>query len=379
MKKRIICALTAAVFVVAIFGGCAKKATTQTSVQEEQIGEIPEEKRVSFYGAGDNLIHNCLYWQAEKNTGGTGYDFKPMYSLVADDIKNADISYINQETILGGTQMGLSSYPLFNSPQELGRDMMELGFDVFSHATNHVFDKWEKGIANTYEFYKNHSDATCIGIYKKGEDNIKVVEKNDIKIAFVNYTYHTNGLSLAQDSDYYVPLADYDDDCRQMIKTVKKADSMADFVVCCLHWGDEDSTIPNQIQEKSAKLLSENGCDVIIGTHPHAIQPIEYVGNTLVVYSLGNYISAQVSPVNLMGLTVGFDFVKVGDKTSIEDVWARGVVTQYENRFSNIRIIPFDLYTPSLAKAHGADVEYEYFENLLTNTIDEKYLTNRKN
>ena len=113
---------------------------------------VVEEKRVSFYGVGDNLIHNCIYWQADRNLQGPDFDFKPMYNAVSDNIKNADIAYINQETILGGTELTLSSYPLFNSPKELGRDMIELGFDVFSHATNHVFDKGEKGVENTYNF-----------------------------------------------------------------------------------------------------------------------------------------------------------------------------------------------------------------------------------
>lgn len=364
-----------------LFSGCADKKDAGSAKQASAPVSTPEpaEERVSFYGAGDNLIHNCVYWQADKNAPGDDFDFKPMYALVADDIKNADIAYINQETILGGTQMGLSSYPLFNSPQELGRDMIDLGFDVFSHATNHVFDKWEKGIKNTYEFYQNHPKATCIGIYKKGEDNIKIVERNGIKIAFMNFTYHTNGLSLPENSEYYVPLADYENGCENMVETLKRAKEEADFTVCCLHWGDEDQTRPNQIQQESAKILSENGCDVIIGTHPHAIQPIEYVGNTLVVYSLGNYISAQVSPVNLLGLTVKFDFVKKGDEKRIENVYARPVVNQYENRFSNIRIIPFDKYTDALAKAHGADVSYKYFENLIESTIDEKYLIKTEN
>ena len=151
--------------------GCIEKE--QVVSIEPTLQEEVKELRVSFYGAGDNLIHNCVYWQADNNAPGEDYDFKPMYSKVADDIKNADIAYINQETILGGTELGLSSYPLFNSPQELGCDMIELGFDVFSHATNHVFDKGEKGIANTYAFYMENPNVTEIGIYKKGEDSSK--------------------------------------------------------------------------------------------------------------------------------------------------------------------------------------------------------------
>lgn len=321
---------------------------------------VHQEKRVSFYGAGDNLIHNCVYWQADKYKDGPDYDFKPMYEQVADDIKNADIAYINQETILGGTELTLSSYPLFNSPQELGRDMIDLGFDVFSHATNHVFDRGEKGIENTYKFYGD-KDVVFTGIHKKGEDNIKIKEKNGIRFAYLNYTYHTNGLSLSENSDYYVPLADTE----QMVEDIKRAKSMADFVVMFVHWGNENHTAPSEQQKKDAKLFAEAGCDVIIGTHPHAIQPVEFVDGTLVVYSLGNYISAQKNNVNLVGGTVKFDFVLNGDEKKIENVRFEPVVNHYNGGFANIRIIPFDKYTSELARTHGAGITYDYIKNLV--------------
>lgn len=334
----------------------------------KEVPSLPEkklsvEKRVSFYGVGDNLIHNCIYWQADKNAQGPDFDFKPMYKLVADDIKNADIAYINQETILGGTELTLSSYPLFNSPKELGRDMIELGFDVFSHATNHVFDKGEKGIINTYNFY-NDKDVIFTGIHKKGEDNIKVSEKNGIKISYLNYTYHTNGLSLGQNSDYYVPLAD----TTKIVEDIKRAKGMSDFVILFVHWGNENQTVPSQQQKEDASLFADAGCDVIIGTHPHSIQPVEFVGSTLVVYSLGNFISAQKNPVNLVGGTIKFDLVIKDDVKKIEEVIFEPVVNQYEAGFSNIRIIPFDEYTPELATSHGADITYEYIQKLINET-----------
>lgn len=365
----------AAVFAVFIFmlSGCGEKSVAPAPTPTPS--PIPE-KRVSFYAAGDNLIHNSVYTQADRNAPGDGFDFKPMYEYVADDIKNADIAYINQETILGGTQLGLSSYPRFNSPQELGRDMIELGFDVFSHATNHIYDKGEQGMKNTYDFYAANPQATMIGLYKKGEENIKILEREGVKIAFVNFTEHTNGLSSPVDSEFYVPMTDFESDCAGMVKTIKKAKERADFVVCCVHWGAESVTQPNKTQEKAAKILAENGCDVIIGTHSHAVAPIEFIGDCLVVYSLGNFISAQTNPINLMGLTVKLDFVIDGDEKRIENVAAMPVINQYEDRFSNIRIIPFDKYSASLAASHGAEVEYEYFKEIIQNTIDEKYLDN---
>lgn len=350
MKKVLIIALLC-IFI----SGCAQVSQVVYTPYPEQEAE----KIVSFYGVGDNLIHNCVYWQADKYKEGPDFDFKPMYERVADDIKSADISYINQETILGGTELTLSSYPLFNSPQELGRDMIDLGFDVFSHATNHVFDKGEKGIANTYEFY-NDKDVLFVGIHKKGEDNIKVMEKNGIKIAFLNYTYHTNGLSLSKDSNYYVPLADVD----KMTDDIRRAKEMSDFVVMFVHWGNENHITPSEQQRTDAEKFADAGCDVIIGTHPHAIQPVELFDKTLVVYSLGNFISAQKSHVNLVGGTIKFDFVLKGDEKYIENVGFDPVVNHYNYGYSNIKIIPFDEYTPELAKTHGAGITYDFIKNL---------------
>lgn len=357
--------IIALVLSVVLFCGCADKASVNyISVDNEEA-----EKRVSFFGVGDNLIHNCVYWQADANADGSDYDFKPMYSMMADYIKDADISYINQETILGGSELGISSYPLFNSPQELGRDMIELGFDVFSHATNHTFDKGEKGIENTYEFYKNYPDVTCIGIYKKGEENIKILQKNGIKIAFVNYTYHTNGLSLQKNSEFYVPIADYNNNCEEMLAVIKKAKENADFVVCCVHWGDENSIYPNDIQKNSAKLLADAGCDIIIGTHSHTIQPVEIIGDTLCVYSLGNFISAQNKPQNLVGGTISFDMVKTSTEKKIENISFKTVVNQFEKGYSNIRIIPFESYTTELAESHGVNISYDYIKNLIDSIV----------
>lgn len=335
-----------------------------TPTVEDVSLTIPDEpvveKRVSFYGAGDNLIHNCVYRQADRNAPGDEFDFLPMYEMVAEDIQSADIAYLNQETILGGTELGLSSYPMFNSPQEVGRDMITLGFDVFSHATNHAYDKGEIGLFNTYQFYQD-KDVLMVGIYQKQEDRVRILEKNGIKIAFLNYTYSTNGLSIPKDSQYYAPVAEED----MMVSDIKKASEMADFVICCVHWGEENQSTPNQIQKDHAKLLSEAGCDVIIGTHSHCIQPVEFVGDTLVVYSLGNFISAQNGPKNMMGGTIRFEMVLKGDEKKIENVDFQPVINQYEAGYSNIRIIPFSEYTPELAKKHGVGVSYQYFEDLI--------------
>ncbi len=370
MMNKLLSLLFAVFF---LFCTACEKQTVQTNAPAPP--SEPEEYRVSFYGAGDNLIHDSVYWRASEYAGGKGYDFTPMYEYVAGDIAAADLSYINQETLLGGTALGLSSYPRFNSPQECGRDMLALGFDVFSLATNHVFDMGEAGLENTYAFFKENPSATAIGLYKKDEDQIKVVEKNGIKIAFVNYTHPTNGLALPKNSAYAVGLADYKDGCVKMTADVQKAKTRADFVVCCIHWGEEYQNKPNAVQREMAHVLADAGCDVILGTHPHTVQPVEHIGDTLVVYSLGNFISAQKSAVSQVGGAIRFDFVKKGDEKRIENIAFEPLINHYNAGFRNLRIIPFAQYTPQMAQMHGAGVSYTYLENLIqrTMTIDGEY------
>lgn len=377
MKKCSI--LISILLILCLIAGCASEPVAKPQgeenslVQQEPAPEPIVEKRASFFGVGDNLIHNCVYWQAERHAGGKGYDFIPMYEQMREDIESADIAYINQETVLGGTELGVSSYPMFNSPQEVGRDAIALGFDVFSLATNHAFDKGENGVRKTLEFFESHPEATAIGMYKKGEENITVIEKNGIKFALINYTYHTNGLSLKSDSEFYIPVANKEGK-KEMVEKVQKAKEMADFVVFFVHWGDEGATKPNSEQKEGARLLADAGVDVIVGTHSHTIQPVEYIDDTLVIYSLGNFISAQKGPYNMMGGAIKFDFVLKGEEKSIENVRFEPLINQYEAGFSNIRVIPFRKYTEQLGRNHAVAVSYSYFENLAKETIDEQFL-----
>ena len=359
MKKALIMLLSA---LLLLSCGCARKDATETTAPPPAE---PIEYRVSFYGVGDNLIHNSVYWRAAEYAGGNGYDFTPMYEHVADDIAAADIAYINQETLLGGTALGLSSYPTFNSPQECGRDMIALGFDVFSLATNHVFDMGEAGLKNTYQFFAEHPSVTQVGIYKKDENTVRIVEKNGIKISFLNYTFPTNWLSISKNSAYHVPVENVKNNGAEIADAVSAAKAQADFVVCCVHWGEEYQNAPNAAQRAAAKAIAEAGCDVIIGTHPHTVQPVEYIGDTLVVYSLGNFISAQKAPVSQLEGAIRFDFVLKGEEKRIENVVFEPLVNHYNAGFRNLRIIPFDEYTPEKAATHGAGISYTYLENLI--------------
>ncbi len=171
-----------------------KKNTPSKITQKE---EKEKTTSVSLVMVGDNLIHSSVYKDASNNAGGNGYDFKPMYSYIKDIVSNYDLAYYNQETILGGTEIGISDYPTFNSPQEVGDAMIDAGFNLVSLATNHTMDRGEKAIQKSCEYWTSHQDEVLsAGSYCSEEERnkIKIKEKNDITYTLLSYTYGTNGI-----------------------------------------------------------------------------------------------------------------------------------------------------------------------------------------
>lgn len=280
------------------------------------IPEPVETARISFLAAGDNVIHPCIYIDAKRRADESTreYNFKPMYADVADFIAGFDLAFINQETLMGGAELGYSGYPNFNSPQDLGLDLIELGFDIVSIANNHMCDKGVKGLAGTIDFWKSQ-DIMMIGGYENAEDyeTPRIIELEGIKIALLSYTYGTNGHTLPASSELVVP---YIDD-ETIVRQCAAANEAADFVIVSVHWGNENQYEPSEEQKHTAKLLAENGVDVIIGHHPHVLQPIEWIetdaGETLCIYSLGNLVSAMQYWQNMVGGFFTFDIVVMSD------------------------------------------------------------------
>ena len=283
----------------------SESISLKSQVKSKTIKKIPKKKiipKIDLVAVGDNLIHMPIVRSSKLADGS--YNFKPIYSEIENTVEKADISFLNQETILGGTELGISGYPQFNSPHELGQDMVELGFDVINHATNHSLDKGEKGILSALKFWENYQDVKLIGIYNNQEarDNISVVEKNGIKLAFLAYTYSTNGIPVPSGKPYLVNIIN-----KELIqKDIENAKTKADAVIVSMHWGIEYQTTPSDIQKELAKFMADAGVLVIIGHHPHVLQPAEIVESnsgqkTLVAYSLGNFVSSQVGMSKLIG------------------------------------------------------------------------------
>lgn len=337
---------------------------------------------VSFVAVGDNLIHKPIYNQAAARMTD-GYDFSYAYENFADIISAPDVAILNQETIISPDH-NVSTYPMFNSPVEVGEEMLEIGFDVFNIATNHSLDCGEKGLISAINFWKSKNAITC-GAYLDREDysDIPTHEVNGVKIAYIGFTESTNGLSLPSDSEVILVRASEETRLQQRIIDAK---DVADVVIVSAHWGNEYTHEPTDGQRQLAQKLASWGADVIIGTHPHVIQPVEYIDNedgrrTLVAYSLGNFISAQNRGPRMLGGVLNFEIMKnnATGGLSFENVRFSGVVTHYGQSYSNLRIYPLADYTEELASKHGvrnntSDFSLKYLEEIINKVIDKQFL-----
>ena len=248
----------------------------------------PGETRISFLACPDNIIHPSVYYDAIRKAAqangstpvytslATGkYDFADMYEYVADAIRDADISYVNVETLIGGNDNKISGYPMFNTPEQAGEQLIALGFDIYNLAHNHMLDSnSDEYLINCNRFFESRG-LTTLGYYKDQADvsNIKIIEHEGVKIAFLAYTYSTNGLSLQAGSSTVIPYISESLITQQM----ELAKAQADLVFVSMHWGDEDRYEVNAQQRSTAQLLVDLGADVIIGMHPHVIQEMKWV------------------------------------------------------------------------------------------------------
>lgn len=320
------------------------------------------ETRISFLAAGDNIIHENVFLDARSRAkAGEDYNFIDMYDGVADLIKNADLAFINQETPICGDEMGISGYPNFNTPEAVGDTLIELGFDIVNIANNHMLDKRAAGYKGTLDYWSGRNITMIGGYYNRADyENIRVVEKDGVSIAFISYTYDTNNMYLPAGSELYIPYIDE----AEIVRMTKKAKELADLVFVVMHWGgeNENSFTPSNSEKSLAAAITEAGADVIIGGHPHVIQPIEWKkasdgSDTLVIYSMGNFISTQYNNYNLVGGMVTFDIVKdkVGNIT-IENPIYNPTVTHYNKQRLGLQIYLMEDYTEELAALHGNPV-----------------------
>ena len=327
---------------------------TEEPLEEDNdvVEESPiKEYKLSLIMGGDALIHSSVYMDAKKNGK---YDFHEMLENIKPIVSEYDLAYYNQETILGGTEIGLSTYPCFNSPYEVGDAFIDAGFNVVSLANNHTLDRGSKAIINSRNYW-NNKDVMVNGSATSLEErnNIDIREKNGISYALLSYTTSTNGIS--RKNDYYVNW--YSEEAVK--RDVDAVRDKVDLLMVAIHWGVEYNTGVTANQKKIASYLASLGVDIVIGSHPHVIEPVEYIGNTLVIYSLGNFISGQRTNEQLSGLLMSVNVNKVVDtevnvtSITLSDATAQFVYTYSDRSTSNrkgFKLYPYSMLNEKLFK-----------------------------
>ncbi len=361
--------------------------TTQEPTTQEPTTEpfVPTEINIKMIG--DILMHEGVTNSGLLDDGTYNYDH--IFANVKNEIQGADIAIVNQEVILGGKELGLSGYPCFNGPFEMGDALVNAGFNVVLHATNHALDKGATGIDNCLNFWKtSYPDMAVLGVAqtKEESENIYVYEQNGIRIAILNYTYGTNGIALPTGREYMVNMLDEN----RIINDLKRAKEMSDFVIVCPHWGpeykNEPWNEPGSIYDEVgwAKLMADNGADLIIAAHPHVIQPVEWIegkdGNkTLCYYSLGNFVSNQDKAPRMLGAMADITISNTEDgQIYIKDYGVIPVVTH--KLFGKQAITTYKLsdYTEELAaqnkiKNEDGSFSLQYCKDLCRKVFGDLY------
>ncbi len=392
-KKRLILILIpiiAAVVILiafAVSGHITKNSdkeapTAQTSAVpvNEDTTKKEQDAKVTLLAVGDNLIHNTLISAGQQADGSLNYD--SLYANIKPEIEKFDIAVIDQETILGGSSFEYTGYPVFNSPWEVGEAAIGAGFDIFNCATNHTMDKGWAGIEKEIEFFSNHKEVVQLGVNanEEGYNKITYYEKNGITFALLNYTYGTNGIPLPEDKPWCVNLMDKD----KITKDVTEARKNADCVIVFPHWGTEYSFEVSDYQREYVKLFSDLGVDLVIGCHPHVIEPVEWVTNEttgkkmLVYYSMGNFISHQIDLENLIGGMAQVTIEKKNGEIEITSAKFVPIVCHYKRGESGkfeFNVYKLSDYNNDLANTHAqSGGTVEYFTALFRRVVAEEFI-----
>ncbi len=346
---------------------------TGATLPDSQISSAPSTgagtsagDHINIVMVGDILLHTPVEEAALQTDGSYNFDF--IFENMKQEISAADIAIVNQEVIIGGKELGVSGYPAFNAPQEIGDALTSAGFDVVCHATNHALDKGKKGLVNTENYWKSsHPGMTVVGINEKEDayQNIDIIEVKGMKIAILNYTYGTNGIKAPSDMPHAVDMLDK----TKVTSDLKFAEENADFTIVCPHWGTEYNLGIDQNQTYWNDIFRAGGADLVLGTHPHVIEPIVMEnddapgitnnhggGDMLTYYSLGNFVNWTSGTGNGTSnrMVGGMAQVSIGRDSSGEAVIKnhdiRALVCHVKSGPKGVTVYPLSSYTDELGK-----------------------------
>ena len=356
--------------------GDIKYTATTDIIAEEDGGKI------EIVMVGDVLLHTPVSESGKMEDGTYNYDH--LFANVKEKIQEADIAIVNQEVILGGRELGLSGYPNFNGAYEVGDAIIEAGFDVVLHATNHALDKGREGVVNCLNYWKRNPKITVCGINgtKEERDTVRVVEAEGARIAILNYTYGTNGMLVPSDMPYVINMLDKN----EIEKDVALAKQISDFVIACPHWGTEYIHTVSDEQRYWTNVFAQCGVDLVIGTHPHVIEPYEEIqrpdgGTMYVYYSLGNFInmtaeSGSGTADRMVGAMADVTLAKDKNKVKVEKCEAIPLVTQMKKGTGMVTTYFLSDYTKELAdeneiKERDSAFSLEYCNSLFASVLGE--------
>lgn len=349
-------------------------------LEEEEKPKEDEVYKINMLATGDALIHNAVYWEYATGNRDTGpYNFDGALDYVRDIVSEYDIAYYNQETPFAG---GLpDGYPRFSTPSEFGDAMIKAGFNMISTATNHTIDKGEDGILNFYNYLKNKDGIIFNGIADSAtaRNNFMIGEKNNITYTMLSYTTSTNGLPVPSGKDYLVNVYD----AEQVKSDIEAVRDKVDVLIVAMHWGVEYASTPNSDQQEIARYLADLGVDIILGAHPHVLQPITWIDDTLVMYSLGNFISNQYGTDDynkLVGFMATLDITKTVTPEGVVDITIDNlggelIFTKYNGNpittanHDGHQVIPFSKMTDEVLSTFTHSIErdrlYEKYSGIL--------------
>ena len=349
----------------------------------------PVVETLRFSATGDDLIHSPIYKEAARRAAnGQQYDFDYCYAQVAPFYAQQDINWINQETLCSD-ELEPSSYPCFSTPGDCARALYRAGIRVFSLSNNHTYDKGAAGLAATLRFWESMpEDVVTTGLWRGADDysRIPLQTVNGVTIAYLSYTEHTNGIPTSSSMSANVIYTSQTDVIEQQVRA---AHQQADFVIVGVHWGVEDSHTIVDGQRTLAQQLADWGADVIVGTHPHVLQDAQWLSaadgrQTFVAYSLGNFLSTQNRPDQLVGAILNLQLQKTTEpdgtvQCAVLEPKLLPTVTHYDAGKSNVRTYLLRDYTQELAKQHGVRAKHSDFsldtvQKIAQNNISSDFL-----
>lgn len=347
--------------------GCAGK-NNAGSVQNKEKTKAKDESATLFM-VGDGLLHTTVDYDAQQPDGS--FDFTAQLHRIWDIAEPYDLQYYNQETILGGDDLGIHGYPTFNGPSAFGAQMVSHGFNLVSLANNHCLDMGVTGIQNSMAFWNAQQGVVTSGTYLSQEeyDAIPVHKINGIRYAFISTTYGMNGLLPPAGQEYLV-------DCyagreQQVLDKIRAAKEKADVVIVAVHWGTEYQMSPSQDQQVFAQQMADAGADIIIGNHPHVIQPIQRLNShTICFYALGNLCGAQYDESRIE-MMAGLNIHKHTDENgqvsvSIDNVHADLMYEYYNDAtITQFETVPFAQMSDDTYLADHQAV-YDQYKGIIT-------------